>query len=342
MVNTNMMRSNLVLGGWLVWMCAACDRPITSCVDVPDHPLCAVADAGMDGGNRDGGDAERDSGRPDAGRDAGPCGMACTGDTPHCDEASRSCVECLERSQCTTTALPACVDGACEECGANTDCSTAAASRCEANSCVACAGDGDCSHVAGLNVCVDGACVACRTGSNCASGVCLLSTNTCAPTGGTGTRCSECVRDDECQAGMLCVPMRFGATSVGNFCAWRQDATGTGAPAGNCFNSPPYVRNTTATSVDGIVTNVCVLRTSTCAAHRHFSQPLCSMDADCGAPSVNDGFCVMGSHCTAGCTTYEDCPCTDISCTSQYDCVAGTCSLSRRCDRTMMPAVCED
>ena len=332
---------------FVLCLLGACDTASCPEGSIPDTGRCITANhVGMDGGNRDGGDAERDSGRPDAGRDAGPCGMACTGDTPHCDEASRSCVECLERSQCTTTALPACVDGACEECGANTDCSTAAASRCEANSCVACAGDGDCSHVAGLNVCVDGACVACRTGSNCASGVCLLSTNTCAPTGGTGTRCSECVRDDECQAGMLCVPMRFGATSVGNFCAWRRDATGTGAPAGNCFNSPPYVRDVTATSIDGVATSVCVLRTSTCEAHEDFSRKACTMpgmaDSDCGAPSVNDGFCAPGSRCTVECTTYEDCPCIGPSCTRQYDCIADTCSLSRRCDRTVMPVVCED
>jgi hypothetical protein len=161
-------------------------------------------------------------------------------------------------------------------------------------------------------------------------------------------RCSECVRDAECQTGMLCVPMRFGATPVGNFCAWRQAAAGTGAPAGNCLNSPPYVRSTTATSVDGVNTNVCVLQTSTCAAHDDFRTPTttCTMpgmaDPGCGAPSVSDGFCAPGPLCTVECSSYIDCPCTGPSCTMQYDCVAGTCSISRRCDRTMMPVVCVD
>ncbi len=65
-----------------------------------------------------------------------------------------------------------------------------------------------------------------------------------------------------------------------------------------------------------------------------------SRELPLGAPGVNDGFCAPGPLCTVECSSYIDCPCTDISCTSQYDCVAGACSISRRCDRTMMSVVC--
>ena len=292
-----------------------CDSPYERIVD--GRCVVVIDGGGMDAGAEVDADAGADA-EADAGADAGPCGMPCTGDTLYCDEASGECVECLERSQCTSAAMPACVDGTCEECGVNTDCPTVAASRCEENSCTGCADDDDCSHVTGLNVCIDGTCVECRSNADCAVNEgCELATNTCRPfTAGTGARCSECVRDAECQAGMLCVQMRFGGQPVGQHCLWRQDAEGTGTPNGDCVTGDrPFVRAESITSIDGTMATVCGLRNSTCEAQDDYSRENCDHlgtpdDALCGREGVADGVCRPfggARRCTVFCASDDDC-----------------------------------
>jgi hypothetical protein len=150
----------------------------------------------------------------------------------------------------------------------------------------------------------------------------LLSTNTCAPMGGSGVRCSECVRDAECQTGMLCVPMRFGGQPVGQHCLWRQDAAAPGAPNGDCVTGArPFVQAELITSIDGMMTTVCGLRNSTCEAQDDYSSEDCEQlgmpnDALCGREGVADGVCrAFGAAnlCTVFCRSDLDCP-ADATC----------------------------
>jgi hypothetical protein len=142
--------------------------------------------------------------------------------------------------------------------------------------------------------------------------------------------------------------MTFHSMPVGNFCVWRRDATGSGAPNGSCNNVPPHVNLVSTTSVDGVAAMFCELQVSTCPAFNNFRRgatvppPPVTMctgmttgtmdDPGCGAPGLADGFCrvdtSMNHYCTIGCSTMQDCPCTDITCTAQYPCTAGLCALN--------------
>ena len=275
---------------------------------------------------------------PDGGRDANvdapmpdahvPCGGACTGATPQCDVATDTCVECLTNEHCTEVDASVCgASHVCEGCGASADC----------------------THLTASPVCDAAAmtCVECTASelSGCTSGICLTSTGTCAPTGGATATCGTCTRDAECHAGQLCVVMTFHSMPAGSHCAWRQDAAGSGAPNGNCAMVAPYVNGAAVTSVDGVSAMGCTPRVSTCDALAAFGTggagaggpctgPTTgtSADPDCGAPSLDDGFCRLDSsyyhYCTVECTTMADCPCTGVSCAAHYPCSSGVCSLN--------------
>jgi hypothetical protein len=141
-------------------------------------------------------------------------------------------------------------------------------------------------------------------------------------------------------AGQLCIPMMYddpatgGAPDpvpVGNHCLWRSDASGPGAPNGDCFTTRPYVRTERLTSVDAVTADVCTFRVSTCEAQRDFSMVNCmTLDAAgnalCGVTGVPDGVCRNVSGMTNRCTTY---------CLSDDDCRAGS-----TCDITLTPGQC--
>jgi hypothetical protein len=166
------------------------------------------------------------------------------------------------------------------------------------------------------------------------------------------------MHDAQCAAGQLCVAMTSHSTAIGNFCAWRKDADGSGAPNGDCLNVAPYLNEMTATtSVDGTMATVCVPAVSSCPALMQFRTggaggAQCTgpttgtgADMDCGActplgtvcssasaTDVPDGFCRVdnASHhfCTVECTNTNDCPCTGGTCTAHYACNGGFCALN--------------
>ena len=97
--------------------------------------------------------------------------------------------------------------------------------------------------------------------------------------------------------------------SVGWFCLWRKDATGTSleteGPDGSCGpdgdtrgSSPFSVERSGVTTLGGATVDVCDLELSTCAAYNVFRGRCESRDAPdtpdhsrCGFDPPNDGFC---------------------------------------------------
>ena len=284
---------------------------------------CVEADVGA---TADGGaDANVDAATVDA---HAPCGGACNGTTPHCDTASDTCVACLTDDHCT--------DPDASVCGTQ-------------HTCEACGTSADCTHLTATPVCDTAAmsCVECLTNEDCAATEgCDAETHACVTfTPDSVDTCGACTRDAECHTGQLCVPMTFHAMAAGSHCAWRQDAAGSGAPNGNCAMVSPYVNGAAVTSVDGVSAMACTLASSTCDALADFrtggaaASGQCtgattgtSADPDCGAPTLDDGFCRIDSssnhYCTVGCTTMADCPCTDGTCATHYPCNSGFCSLN--------------
>lgn len=335
------MRTFIVLACVITIVGCTADQ---SCATRPTDPLCQAPDSGVD------------SGPGDTGADAHmPCGGSCTGTMPHClTTSTETCVECIVETDCTASANgPHCdMTGAhaCVECLANTDCTDPGMSRCDtaSHTCNACGAAADCSHITGAHVCDSSStCVECDATDQtaCTSGICLTSTNTCATAGGSTGTCGMCAADTDCQAGQLCVAMTSHGTAVGSYCAWRQDAAGSGAPNGNCASVAPYGNGAAATSIDGVATMVCELVVSSCpalndfrtggaSATGHCTGPTTGVtdDPDCGAAGVADGFCRIDSStnhfCTVECTTMSDCPCTALACTTHYPCSGGLCSLN--------------
>lgn len=285
----------------------------------------------IDGGG--GTDANEDA----PGDDAGPCGM-CTGDTPLCRESDTTCVACLGDGDCGA-GTPRCdvAAGECVACLGDTDCTDPSASRCETatHTCMPCTASTECAHLTGVGVCDAGDCVECtRTdGTACGGMLCDSLMRTCttfAP--GSAGLCQPCVADAHCPAGQLCVAMTFGdpPVPVGSYCLWRQDATETGGPMGDCFTIPPYVRASTGTpSIDGTSASVCSLAVTTCEALNDYRSTTCpSLDAAghavCGVVDVDDGVCTMAGAmtnlCTIRCAGAVDCP-------FGFSCLGGTCSV---------------
>jgi len=314
--------------------CLGSEQP---CSSRPTDPMCNTVDGGP---------------RPDGGGDGGggdahvACGGTCTGTMSHClvSGTSETCVGCVAEGDCTGGLHCDMTSHACVECTTMAQCTDVGMSRCDttAHTCGACTVNGDCTHLTGTTVCdtAAGSCVQCSATDQtaCTSGICLTGTGTCAPMGGATSTCGACTHDADCHAGQLCIPMTHSSTVVGNFCAWRLDAAGLGAPGGDCLaNARPYTRPTMVTSVDGVSTMVCTLRSTTCEALSNFLSACTPATAPasstmCG--SHMDGFCVHeGSMtaCTTECVTNEDCKCTGGSCANQYVCTSGFCDLSTQC-----------
>ena len=215
---------------------------------------------------------------PDTG-DAGGCPMGCP---PHsvCDPDAQRCVDCLVDTDCgRDPALRSCSPmNTCVECLEDAGCIDAAASQCDMHACAPCADNPDCAGImdetgtTALGICDTSAatatCVECTAtdDSACGTNVCDLLTNLCTdrPKNSAGL-CQPCVNDTECSTGQLCVPTRFEDTDIGHFCLWREDAGG-GGPAGDCIRSRPYVGSEMHTSISGVMTSVCTLRSTTCPA----------------------------------------------------------------------------
>ena len=307
---------------------------------------CRADDAGtVDAGPLDAGplDAAPSDAAPDEGApDAGPCGRLCPTESPVCDAATGACVECTAHTDCAAlAATPVCdaPNHACVACNADADCAALSAPECDpaAHTCGPCTASTACDGRPGTTVCGGGACVEC-TGANrnaCGANVCDVSAHACSaiPEGATGL-CQTCVSDAQCRAGQLCVPMTFDtpARPVGNYCLWRLDSTGAGAPNGACSTVRPYVRALPdATSLEGVTATVCGLRVTTCPAMNDFSATNCMTldatgDARCGAAGFADGVCRVLDAAANRCT---------VECGSDDDCKTGF-----TCDTTVVPQVC--
>lgn len=177
----------------------------------------------------------------------------------------------------------------------------------------------------------------CLNNTHCAANqACNTTTNQCVPIvlGGT-PRCGTCLRDTQCGAGMLCVPMTYDdpntpasdPVSVGYHCLQRQ-ATVAGA---DCVNARPHRSPQTLTSIDGTSDTFCGLRLSTCEAQAAFDSVNCMTldsvgNARCGVPMVGDGVCQMSSATTNNCSVY---------CITNNDCPSGT-----TCNTALTPGVC--
>ena len=301
---------------------AACLPDTNTCVRCDDRPDCAAPTPACVANN-----CVQCENRSD-----------CSGGTPAC--VGNACVQCENRSDCSG-GTPACFGNACVQCEANTDCTSVSASRCNvgAHACAACTGAADCAHIPTAQQCLSGTCVQCLNNTHCgASEACDTSTNRCVPiTLMSVGRCGTCLRDTQCMAGMLCVPMVYDdpntpatdPVGVGLHCLHRQDATGAGRPNGDCLTTRPHTSAQTLTSVDGVSATMCALRLSTCEAQMMYDDTNCMTldaagDARCGLPGVGDGVCRMRSATTNLCSVY---------CQSNNDC-PGT------CDTSGFPRVC--
>src|SRR5690606_14576482 len=145
--------------------------------------------------------------------------------------------------------------------------------------------------------------VGCLSETDCGGAICELTTNTCID--GTIYKgkgiCDPCIDDRERKSGQLCIEMTYDDPTegvVGSFCLWRKDADGVAAPKGTCgINSRPYATTLNgATSVNGVVADVCTLRTTTCPALKQHTTSVegCNAEGDdaaCGVEGFNDGKC---------------------------------------------------
>jgi len=240
----------------------------------------------------------------------GSCGDTCTDEKPHCIEDEGTCVECTKHAHCENPAKPVCgLKNTCDPCRTNADC----------------------KDVLGLTdtpVCVNdlglddfGKCVGCLTETDCGGNICDPTTKTCLELPfRKKSLCAPCEHDLECKVGEYCVPQVFGGTTIGNFCTQTKEAR-VGAE-GSCEieggGGPPFVDTKTLTSVGGVETQFCVLRTTTCPGYSHHSQQpegcnaASQSDSACGEPDVNDGLCRQKDggvtfFCTYRCLSSLDC-----------------------------------
>jgi hypothetical protein len=133
--------------------------------------------------------------------------------------------------------------------------------------------------------------------------------------------CQSCVSDAQCTAGKVCVLDKFGTPSkdVGYFCHWKQGDTAAGAPA-DCFSmgQPDVGVQKNGVSIDGVTSDICTLRSSTCVALNEFSSKNCANpvlpdDSLCGVSPPKDAKCAQvgastNYRCTMTCGSDDDCP----------------------------------
>jgi len=134
--------------------------------------------------------------------------------------------------------------------------------------------------------------------------------------------CAACVSDAQCEAGKMCVLDRFGspAKDVGYFCHWKKGDAAGGAPTSCSMTGKPYSdTQLSVTSIDGVTSDICTLRSSTCIANNQFGSKDCAVasvpsDAACGFAPGEDSKCAVfdstdGTYrCTMTCLVPEDCP----------------------------------
>jgi len=234
------------------------------------------------------------------GGSATPCGGACPGDRPICDESRDWCVACVDDRQCAVATAARCDtdEGECRPCDAS--------SQCE-------------GVKGGGSVCrtTDGVCVECGLDETAACGpdeTCDLVASSCSDVSeGSRTLCDACTNSAQCQAEQACVQTRYKGINNGFFCL----------DVGFAFScDPPFKRSLMdRETIEGTPTNVCGFdeTTTSCPAiAASTSQLQCTADGFCtpsggGASEETLGsLCrnvqgVLGSVCTYGCETPDDC-----------------------------------
>jgi hypothetical protein len=294
------------------------DQTSTRC----ESPLSCVGDMDM---------PDEDSGQPDQSE---PCDNACGGQTPICDVATDTCVQCLTNNDCANsvcdTSTKSCVeclgdqdctdsvcleasntqDNACVECRENAECLDAQASLCSAaNECAPCAVDADCSHLQDLGQCVAGTCRECTTeteNADCGGNVCDPSTLACTnlPIGNTA-QLQTCVSDTQCATGNACIPLNYMGAPHGNYCMPIY-VIGTGS----C--PKPYGADAqNKTSINGVQQDICMINEANStpeAVNAYFTE--CMDDDDCpGAAGICRLFneLTQTNRCTYLCGGDADC-----------------------------------
>ncbi len=299
---------------------------LASCLDANTVDDCnntrTCADSSSGGSGTGGGAGSSSGGTGDGGSTGGSsaCAETCAAPKGVCDEDAKKCVECLKDEQCSDGVCDE-ASKSCVECVEHADCGAATKPLCENSACTGCSAKEDCEQV-GLAQCLpSGACVACTSETDCEGKVCDPETNTCTNLDAHELNaCETCEHDAQCQVGQVCVGTTYSDPtegSVGNFCLWRKDATGVGAPNGVCGTFRPFAQSASITSVDGATTNVCQLATTTCVAFLQYRTTVAGCttpgidDAACGAAGFNDGLCRLDGDslpkCTYRCDTNEDC-----------------------------------
>jgi hypothetical protein len=223
---------------------------------------------------------------------------------------AQKCVECIDGGDC---ASGHCVGHECVECEEDKNCPDADASHCDLNShsCVGCTSNTHCGHLSATRACNTTAreCVECNDDTTCAGKACIRSQHECSDVnvGALGV-CGMCQADSMCGTNMKCVPMTFGSTSYGTYCAF----TRSSRSGGNCSGARPYSQSVSVRSVDGSSQTYCAPPTSTTCEGvldltSVFGGTNCSGDSQCGR-GIDDGNCNGNGRCTYGCVADTDCP----------------------------------
>jgi hypothetical protein len=249
----------------------------------------------------------------------------CSGTTPRCDTGAQKCVACLDGPDC---ASGHCVAQTCVECENDVDCSAANASHCDPTThmCVGCTASSQCGHLSATRACdtTNRRCVECTDDTTCGQKACIRAQHLCSDVNRDSVDvCRECQADSMCMTNMKCIPVSFGGSTYGNYCAYTQ----TSRSGGRCSNERPYGRTSTVRSLDATSTQTyCVPPTSTtCEGVIDLTNPnggkSCTDDSACGR-GIDDANCNGDLRCTYGCTAEVDCP-------SPLTCLAGlTCGLA--------------
>ena len=288
------------------WWPSCCDEEVFQNRADTDCPPPGVGGSAGDGGGGSG------AGGNTGGGGSAPCGGACSGDTPLCDETSMECVACLG-------------DG---------DCDDPAAAKCDAGSCVACDDSAQCTGVTGTEVCEAGTCVECTVddASACDDTCDLLALECVDVAAGSVGNCKACSNDDQCGAGHRCIPLDFEGSAHGHYCLAEPDPT--------CAR--PFQKAVNKASVNGVAaTDYCGIEEdlATCEAVLALVQGwfctgtdgMCSEMEGGTEMAVPGAVCqpvdLGGDACTYGCNGVQQCPLAIDSCGDGDETPPGWCGV---------------
>lgn len=251
---------------------------------------------------------------------------AATAATPICDEASMSCVECLDDAACDGD-TPVCDEPvrSCVGCVEDGDCD----GRCDmtTNMCVGCLDDGDCPG----GVCdpASDSCLECLADADCPAGSTCGEDNVCGPQCRSDLDCMiaapalpvcdegdcvECVLFSDCEEGEVCT----GDNTCAPECEADADCSGD---LGVCLVDAGYCVECDADAgCEGDA--VCDLDDFTCASGCEEDEDCAGADEVCDEPAMMCVECTRDEECLAVCDEGTN-ACVD--CTGDDDCERGTC-----------------